>query len=203
MAESVPAVVAGLIPAHAGKTMRSRCLPRQCTAHPRSRGENGHIGPMDRAHGGSSPLTRGKPGHGPRGPLPDRLIPAHAGKTGFGDPACYGCWAHPRSRGENGATTGQQVLHVGSSPLTRGKHLQSSQLHRRPGLIPAHAGKTCVRVEDRSERGAHPRSRGENGSDLRRSVAGSGSSPLTRGKRYHPDDMYAAYRLIPAHAGKT
>ena len=54
---------------------------------------------------------------------------------------------------------------------------------RRSGLIPAHAGKTTDRSEGHSERGAHPRSRGENP---------------------HPRLLpFPGRGLIPAHAGKT
>ena len=56
----------------------------------------------------------------------------------------------------------------------------------------------------RARRGrAHPRSRGENASDLTVPPRAAGSSPLTRGKprgNLSPPD---ASRLIPAHAGKT
>ena len=50
----------GLIPAHAGKTIRF--LRRACTpgAHPRSRGENAVMARTVRSSMGSSPLTRGK-----------------------------------------------------------------------------------------------------------------------------------------------
>ena len=70
-----------LIPAHAGKTPRSRSNARASPAHPRSRGENSTLGDDDGLPCGSSPLTRGKLRHGtePAGQL--RLIPAHAGKT--------------------------------------------------------------------------------------------------------------------------
>ena len=71
----------GLIPAHAGKTLRTGRKPSKRWAHPRSRGENpvqqGALG----LAAGSSPLTRGKR----RLPASVRrragLIPAHAGKT--------------------------------------------------------------------------------------------------------------------------
>ena len=52
----------GLIPAHAGKTLKC--------GFAESRG------------GGSSPLTRGKQQRPDRGSIATRLIPAHAGKTG-------------------------------------------------------------------------------------------------------------------------
>ena len=51
----------GLIPAHAGKTVRRRCSARARPAHPRSRGENEDFKPYNLRNFGSSPLTRGKP----------------------------------------------------------------------------------------------------------------------------------------------
>ena len=90
-----------LIPAHAGKTRRGRCLLTQCTAHPRSRGEN-EPGSVDASGAvGSSPLTRGKRVTGcPRDVLLG-LIPAHAGKTSRAVIPCFWAEAHPRSRGES------------------------------------------------------------------------------------------------------
>ena len=111
--------------------------------------------------------------------------------------------AHPRSRGENVGTVDAHRSRQGSSPLTRGKHLLTRQGHVREGLIPAHAGKTLggglVDVHAR----AHPRSRGENSGSGTRERGGSGSSPLTRGKRTLWTATRSPVRLIPAHAGKT
>mgnify|MGYP007021025006 CR=1 FL=1 len=132
----------GLIPAHAGKTL----CPRRCTdhprAHPRSRGENHSRQCVGVGAMGSSPLTRGKRGAGHGVASHAGLIPAHAGKTS--NPTRTICWsrAHPRSRGENGYTPGRDVFHFGSSPLTRGKRRRVRSWCWRPGLIPAHAGKT-------------------------------------------------------------
>ena len=50
------------------------------------------------------------------------------------------------------------------------------------GLIPAHAGKTRARHEERSISRAHPRSRGENVAVSVPTGGREGSSPLTRGK---------------------
>ena len=50
----------GLIPAHAGKTLRSRKASGPRWAHPRSRGENDKGGDGTGTGPGSSPLTRGK-----------------------------------------------------------------------------------------------------------------------------------------------
>ena len=54
----------------------------------------------------------------------------------------------------------------GSSPLTRGKLGGLGGLCIRPGLIPAHAGKTPTGRQSTGGQGAHPRSRGENRSRL-------------------------------------
>ena len=152
---------------------------------------------------GSSPLTRGKP----HGTLVHRddcgLIPAHAGKTmevvvnvAMGE-------AHPRSRGENIITDANPLSRHGSSPLTRGKRLLRSRISPRPGLIPAHAGKTTLLICGLRSSWAHPRSRGENHLHTYPGVSLRGSSPLTRGK--HAAESPAGHRsgLIPAHAGKT
>ena len=70
--------------------------------------------------------------------------------------------AHPRSRGEND-----------DEVAVRGA---------RRGLIPAHAGKTCVVSRLPISIEAHPRSRGENCRGRPSQHAQPGSSPLTRGK---------------------
>ena len=78
-----PSLPVRLIPAHAGKTaMGRRCAPR-VWAHPRSRGEN--ISTVSQVvHAlGSSPLTRGKRLYDAEHSRIIRLIPAHAGKTGW------------------------------------------------------------------------------------------------------------------------
>ena len=172
---------------------------------------------------GSSPLTRGKlvPSHPEV--AEDRLIPAHAGKTGSQGRGRSSGSAHPRSRGENTADDALTAQPAGSSPLTRGKLPSRQPFQFSLGLIPAHAGKTTRRYPDRCGNAAHPRSRGENLADLMHQVPHLGSSPLTRGK--HPgvdkergdigsspltrgkqNEVTEAMEmsgLIPAHAGKT
>ena len=199
----MPILTTGLIPAHAGKTWTAYCPIRYRQAHPRSRGENLINAHVRRGDHGSSPLTRGKLelGH----PLcgSERLIPAHAGKTSV-RPACRvpGA-AHPRSRGENVRMVSPPQALMGSSPLTRGKHGVRLFRHCLFRLIPAHAGKTVVRVVIRILRWAHPRSRGENAQAQKRVIIKHGSSPLTRGKRAPHWIAALCTGLIPAHAGKT
>ena len=111
--------------------------------------------------------------------------------------------AHPRSRGEN--VIGQLLSAVGegSSPLTRGKLGDSLAPINTEWLIPAHAGKTYGSHTLTVPSWAHPRSRGENIQTTVQTVAGWGSSPLTRGKHRGLRAVLQRDRLIPAHAGKT
>ena len=172
-------------------------------AHPRSRGENAGLWLYSADPGGSSPLTRGKPRISQSRRLTSRLIPAHAGKTyGVRDCARNGR-AHPRSRGENGGRVAGLRGVRGSSPLTRGKPSPWPPPSSLARLIPAHAGKTSVKVMDGVLPRAHPRSRGENHRSATRSSGVTGSSPLTRGKRWPRGWPARRARLIPAHAGKT
>ena len=152
---------------------------------------------------GSSPLTRGKLVRTGHVRPSTGLIPAHAGKTPAPAKDPHLRAAHPRSRGENSATPTVKGEFKGSSPLTRGKLLNSIPHAVRHRLIPAHAGKTRPRGGARLARGAHPRSRGENVELSRVPIRDYGSSPLTRGKRIVIKHSCNKCGLIPAHAGKT
>ena len=137
-----PGKIPRLIPAHAGKTSTSDAMVPTTPAHPRSHGENGvRIAPKP-DHTGSSPLTRGKLTRSPRRTKPGGLIPAHAGKTAGVNTRHWYSAAHPRSRGENHRLAAGIEDAGGSSPLTRGKHIDVERLDKRERLIPAHAGKT-------------------------------------------------------------
>ena len=193
----------GLIPAHAGKTLSSRQRSTKGGAHPRSRGENQRIGRTGRRGLGSSPLTRGKRTQSLASLPSCGLIPAHAGKTRQKPAMEAKIGAHPRSRGENLVSVTALLTAMGSSPLTRGKHGERSDVGPRRGLIPAHAGKTLRKVLQRQHLGAHPRSRGENRQAPDRRQQRSGSSPLTRGKPLPCGRSGRSIWLIPAHAGKT
>ena len=214
---------ARLIPAHAGKTRKVLPGTTGTMAHPRSRGENVRLPPSIATASGSSPLTRGKQGVVGTIASDVRLIPAHAGKTAVLPPPISTQTAHPRSRGENPASPGQDDGTIGSSPLTRGKPAatlgelggvrlipahagkpaQILQIEIAARLIPAHAGKTGLAAAVDRLRAAHPRSRGENQSTRRPALLQRGSSPLTRGKPRLLQAGGLLRRLIPAHAGKT
>ena len=154
--------LAGLIPAHAGKTAKNGIQRRRAGAHPRSRGENSVMIWTSCRGSGSSPLTRGKLVGDRLASAVYRLIPAHAGKTCGAFELVGLTPAHPRSRGENHQLLNVRLRNVGSSPLTRGKPHRRADQHRSERLIPAHAGKTQPCPCRTSRRTAHPRSRGEN-----------------------------------------
>ena len=71
------------------------------------------------------------------------LIPAHAGKTVRRNDSVGTKEAHPRACGENARLFRTYLPGGGSSPRMRGKHFAPAVEGVRPGLIPAHAGKTC------------------------------------------------------------
>ena len=192
-----------LIPAHAGKTGDFGPGEAACRAHPRSRGENRHWCDALEGVAGSSPLTRGKRSLHPAPQTDNGLIPAHAGKTNVFMIVVLTAWAHPRSRGENPRGHMSARATLGSSPLTRGKHLRGQGSQPGAGLIPAHAGKTCRGRSWHRRPRAHPRSRGENRPSRTTLARATGSSPLTRGKLPLNGDEGSGGGLIPAHAGKN
>ncbi len=93
-------------------------------------------------------------------------------------------------------------FHSGSSPRVRGDRIRGASGDRRPGLIPACAGRPstpCRRIE---RCGAHPRVCGAT-TDLEQ--AGHdlwGSSPRVRGDRPSVNVHFPAPGLIPACAGR-
>ena len=197
------AVFVGLIPTHAGKTLRGRS-PYQCpAAHPRSRGENPTLLITTPHVQGSSPLTRGKHRGGGLDLRDDGLIPTHAGKTPRSRRYGTSRWAHPHSRGENRKSLLPTASQYGSSPLTRGKRAGGVMPAGIGGLIPAHAGKTTAASTGRPTSRAHPRSRGENTEYACTISSSRGSSPLTRGKHHIRPCVAFRSGIIPAHAGKT
>ena len=152
---------------------------------------------------GSSPLTRGELACDTQGVDVVGLIPTHAGKTAPSQYKTCARRAHPRSRGENIASSFAFAWSLGSSPLTRGKLEFDGLQPAAVGLIPAHAEKTHWESPPARPRRAHPRSRRENANSISEPVLPNGSSPLTRGKHRGGAVKTVGEGLIPAHAGKT
>ena len=193
----------GLIPAHAGSTLRRVCAWSSSGAHPRSRGEHADLPDGRKPGRGSSPLTRGAPHPSIRNRCGWRLIPAHAGSTHKTTSPRRRKRAHPRSRGEHPVSELPHTVSPGSSPLTRGALNRGLTATNTAGLIPAHAGSTRCLSHIIERDGAHPRSRGEHQGCNFNSELSEGSSPLTRGALSCPWVRLLRLGLIPAHAGST
>ena len=172
-------------------------------AHPRVCGENntrdGELIPRK----GSSPRVQGKRLHEIPARLVEGLIPACAGKTFVGVAASVDKRAHPRVCGENPNEISGRPPTVGSSPRVRGKRRPRSLPEGTAGLIPACAGKTCLRRGRAGSRRAHPRVCGENLGHFLTHYRDEGSSPRVRGKHERCCSSVHLPRLIPACAGKT
>ena len=153
----------GIIPAHAGNTLRTGHRMPEIRDHPRACGEHHDLLPHVLRVAGSSPRMRGTPrgccknckgvGSSPRmrgthvlklrvdgG---DGIIPAHAGNTSISSMCLLNIRDHPRACGEHYTYDSADITGMGSSPRMRGTHAKSRYadiIHR---IIPAHAGNTC------------------------------------------------------------
>ena len=117
---------AGIIPAYAGSTYAYSV---------------DHVAEM-----GSSPHTRGALGSLSAGHVLGRIIPAYAGSTVAEQCTHWVSSDHPRIRGEHLPRNRFRDDRHGSSPHTRGAHLQQPQSTRTGGIIPAYAGSTAMNV---------------------------------------------------------
>ena len=151
-----------LIPAWAGKTLKTWTAVGRTTAHPRVGGENSILSPALDRRAGSSPRGRGKLGVRRLLCCQLRLIPAWAGKTPKSGRPPFWRTAHPRVGGENRADENLMDLVDGSSPRGRGKPHGVLAHGPRTRLIPAWAGKTWRAGLLLSTWPAHPRVGGEN-----------------------------------------
>ena len=114
------------------------------------------------------------------------IIPAYAGSTEANSLDGQTMADHPRIRGEHLAAAGGELPVEGSSPHTRGAHLEIAVDPIQLGIIPAYAGSTQERLRRSRHEGDHPRIRGEHhvGSDA--TYPFGGSSPHTRGALMAP-----------------
>ena len=186
-----------LIPARAGKTCAEGRAGPPSRAHPRACGENTGTSGGPSSPYGSSPRVRGKPRARRLRIRPPRLIPARAGKTGWGPLVPGATWAHPRACGENTTSSPHKSCLATSSPRVRGKPVQVRPQVADGRLIPACAGKTRPSATLSPRSPAHPRVCGEN------AAGAQGSSPRVRGKLRPDHHARRRGRLIPACAGKT
>ena len=152
---------------------------------------------------GSSPHTRGAPAKNVDSLQLRRIIPAYAGSTVNTSRTRPGGPDHPRIRGEHGGRVLRHRRPLGSSPHTRGAHLEVAVDPIQLRIIPAYAGSTSTAGTTASRRSDHPRIRGEHQACEKINRKYGGSSPHTRGAPLLAcaDDRHI--RIIPAYAGST
>ena len=151
----------GLIPARAGST--SEELMRQIAerAHPRPCGEHPLQVELQGLFLGSSPPVRGALLERPAPGDSRGLIPARAGSTVESARRRYYQRAHPRPCGEHNPRQQAFYRPEGSSPPVRGARTGPEKGSGWPGLIPARAGSTLLRMHSMPPDWAHPRPCGE------------------------------------------
>ena len=151
-----------IIPAHAGQTTARTPVGDGKTDHPRACGAN--LAGFDSFEGesGSSPRMRGKHTKTPKTMSYPRIIPAHAGQTGWRCPAGCAPSDHPRACGANVDGAGVPKLLEGSSPRMRGKRREPEIQRDHERIIPAHAGQTRCGAGSCRSCPDHPRACGAN-----------------------------------------
>ena len=171
----------GIIPAHAGNTVR-RCAQRsQRRDHPRACGEHSCLAFRPAPCPGSSPRMRGTPFHRRENPRYRGIIPAHAGNTHTASSQFQRIWDHPRACGEHVLWSRPAISAGGSSPRMRGTPGRSLRWPAIWRIIPAHAGNTNKTVGLTVEPRDHPRACGEHTAIKGGGTTVKGSSPRMRG----------------------
>ena len=146
---------------------------------------------------GPSPPTRGW-----TVPVPERSIPAWAGKPTIKTLRTPAASVHPRVGGETYPAIGIDGSDYGPSPRGRGNHGSIARGGRYGGSIPAWAGKPPARSVSRPRPRVHPRVGGETTISTTAIQEIRGPSPRGRGNpgRLHHPHLGAG--SIPAWAGK-
>ncbi len=174
----------GSIPAWAGETgvvVVHWCPP---AVYPRVGGGNLPELPVPGDQRGLSPRGRGK--RSDNRPTRDTQgsIPAWAGETGPGRPACCGFGVYPRVGGGNGRRRQPGPTPGGLSPRGRGKPGEPTPEVYERRSIPAWAGETPSPDPPGRRPGVYPRVGGGNPGPLADGHAAQGLSPRGRGKRW-------------------
>ena len=133
-----------ITPAHAGNSPSAGIRLPAGQDHPRSCGEQRIcIWKQQRAEG-SPPLMRGTGMFWMTIQAGYRITPAHAGNSLFPFGILLHTRDHPRSCGEQSASSNIHTPSSGSPPLMRGTVLTDNQKSGQLGITPAHAGNSKI-----------------------------------------------------------
>ena len=151
----------GIIPAHAGSTIRARAMCTTARDHPRACGEHNPSTSHVHDSEGSSPRMRGAQSEHEPCARQRGIIPAHAGSTAFRGGNTHANRDHPRACGEHAGRSRVRESSPGSSPRMRGAHTCAHMHTGGSGIIPAHAGSTTLIRRILIFTRDHPRACGE------------------------------------------
>ena len=134
---------------------------------------------------------------------PARFIPAYTGNSALACSRRARRSVHPRLRGELILVLRPALIHIGSSPLTRGTLCMKVIHPDHSRFIPAYAGNSLWVSVPMLLVSVHPRLRGELMFLKLLSKNEYGSSPLTRGTLRVNAFVRMNTRFIPAYAGNS
>ena len=195
-------LIAGITPAHAGKSRGKDRGEAWLGDHPRACGEKIARHAVNLAVAGSPPRMRGKVSPNARYAHNSGITPAHAGKRSTAIHPDTAARDHPRACGEKLLRAKSPDYPLGSPPRMRGKVGFQRDLGLRPGITPAHAGKSKLDAHRINVDWDHPRACGEKLIRTFYSDAKPGSPPRMRGKGPPRPVQRPRQGITPAHAGK-
>ena len=157
----VAAVLMGITPAWAGKSLTTKAFVGISADHPRVGGEKLGMEAAPVLQEGSPPRGRGKGGRrGNRG-RGAGITPAWAGKRTAFPCRCLRTWDHPRVGGEKPSFRQARSCRSGSPPRGRGKDRRRSGTVPPARITPAWAGKSNILEPSMGVGKDHPRVGGE------------------------------------------
>ena len=193
----------GIIPAHAGLTLRGNIIKYTCRDHPRACGAHSSSATRLSCPQGSSPRMRGSPIRLTNVARFLGIIPAHAGLTSSTSRNHDKLRDHPRACGAHLTVDCLFLKCPGSSPRMRGSLYDRRQTHGGFGIIPAHAGLTSSWLSQFISLRDHPRACGAHFKLVVSVYQPAGSSPRMRGSLIKCNTLVMSTGIIPAHAGLT
>ncbi len=200
--KSIPPILMGSIPAHAGEPPRRRRARPPDRVYPRACGGTNKTHASESVPLGLSPRMRGNRSDRVERGGHDGSIPAHAGEPPVFSLVATAERVYPRACGGTpGISTGLRRSQ-GLSPRMRGNRDLPAAPRADRGSIPAHAGEPFSARTETSRSRVYPRACGGTGQIFAFAEACKGLSPRMRGNLDERQRNHPAKGSIPAHAGE-
>ena len=198
---SASVIVHGITPAHAGNRPSGSVRIKVYEDHPRTCGEQEELSEYTHYQLGSPPHMRGTVCLPVVGEGTGRITPAHAGNSNTERNTCSLDEDHPRTCGEQLASSLVFTGLKGSPPHMRGTAMPFGSGVLKIRITPAHAGNRSVAVSWARLMWDHPRTCGEQLLQTPVQNLEAGSPPHMRGTVTSFENLPCAARITPAHAG--